>query len=561
MAVILALAAWLRLGNLDQESLFVDEYMHVHAASEILASGAPLLPDGRSYRRALPYTYLVAGSFRLFGISERSARLPSAIAGTLLVLAAFGVGWRWFGAPAGVLAAALVATAPPVVSTARLCRMYSVFELLYLAALFAYERGWEPHRKRPRGRLAWQLAAPLLLFASYRMHLLTASFAAATAVYWPVMLAWTRERVYAAYLLLGAGAAAVALTAGVVDVDHLLDAIEVPDWQQLRESQADFYTSTWAVVYPWLWWVAPPAAVYACWRYGRTGFLLACHFAVPMALCSLVFGRKELRYVSFLFPPLALLLAPVFVALAAALRDCWRREAPQWRSRPLWVRLLLPSLLLQAVALAAIAGAWPPLRASFYLRQRSFLPDWRGAYASVAAAARPGDALLAAVPLSAEYYLPRLGVRLVRSGSAAGGEASGLWLEAEPATWRFSLPELQRLIARHPRGWLVVEPAWFQADSLTAPEVRREIRERMQPVAVDLDPPVLVFHWNSRSSRRHDRTTPRHSEQADARNPTRPRPRARPRSAVARAMRDPSTSAPSLSTSTKFFAPRDDSPS
>lgn len=490
LALILGAQIWLRAGNLGENSLFVDEYFHVHAGQALLESGEPRLPGGGLYRRALPYTYVVAGFFHVFGVSEVSARLPSLIASSLLVLLVFAVGRLWFGNAAGLVAAAIVASAPPLALTARLCRMYAPFELFYLAALLAYERGWERDRIAD-GSLVWKLACPLLLYGSYRLHSLSANFAAAIAVYWVVMLVVARDRRYALYLAGATGAAVLAAAIGVVDVADLWRASTVKATWATAGKDAGFYTSVWAESYPGLWLIVAAAIPFACLRLGRRGILLTCQFVVPMLLLSLVFSRKEHRYATFLLPLLALLVAP-FLVWAAGQVAAWTRRLAQ-RSES---QVTLGLAVVLAVEFAAVTLAWftPSVLTSYALRSEPYMPNYRAAYARVAGLAEPGDLLLASVPSSAEYYLPRNGVALV--AGEAETRSPRPWLRWHPNTgWQQTLADLERSVAGHPRGWLITERGWFYNGTIVALPVRRFIESRMRAEPVDDAATVMVFRW------------------------------------------------------------------
>src|SRR3977135_1172752 len=56
----------------------------------------------------------VAAAYRLFGVSERSERLPIAIGGVVLIGTAFGLASLMAGTTAGLLAALVLASAPRV---------------------------------------------------------------------------------------------------------------------------------------------------------------------------------------------------------------------------------------------------------------------------------------------------------------------------------------------------------------------------------------------------------------------------------------------------------------
>ncbi len=489
LALILGGEIWLRGGNLGSNSFFVDEYFHVYAAQGLLEHGQPLMPGGGVYRRALPYSYAVAAFFKIFGVSEWSARLPSLIASSLLVLLVFAAGRCWFGVAAGLLAAAIVAVGPPLTFTARLCRMYAPFELLYLAALFAYERGWE-QKTIADGSPFWKIATPLLLYASYRMHSLTANFVPAIALYWVLMLATVGDRRYALYLLGAIGAVLLVWASGIIDVGSLWSgATAAPAWA-VRGKEFDFYVSAWAGAYRGLWWIVGAAVLFACARLGRRGVLLACQLVVPLTLLSLVFARKEQRYASFLFPLMALLVAPFLVWMVREIvawlrRTIWRSEAP--------VPFALKLVVAAQIAVLAIAWLAPSIRISYAMRS-AYMPDYRAAYARIAALAHPGDALFTSVGYSAVYYLGRDGVALQSPDAEAG--SPGLWLRwYRDGRWQQTLADLQRARRTQPRGWLVTEQGWFANDSIIAFPVRQFIGATMRPEPIEDGAGVMVFRW------------------------------------------------------------------
>ena len=61
----------------------------------------------------------VAASYRLFGVSEWSERLPIAVGGVVLIAATFGLGYLMGGNTAGLLAALVLASSPRVLLLAR----------------------------------------------------------------------------------------------------------------------------------------------------------------------------------------------------------------------------------------------------------------------------------------------------------------------------------------------------------------------------------------------------------------------------------------------------------
>ncbi|HSE84070.1 MAG TPA: glycosyltransferase family 39 protein [Thermodesulfobacteriota bacterium] len=114
-AILLILAFvgfYIRTIELGRANLSYVEPLHMYAAKSILETGKPILPSGLDYSRSQLYTNLVALSFRLFGLNEFAARLPSAIFGTLSIVLVFFIGKNFFGAASGLIAAFMMTCIP-----------------------------------------------------------------------------------------------------------------------------------------------------------------------------------------------------------------------------------------------------------------------------------------------------------------------------------------------------------------------------------------------------------------------------------------------------------------
>lgn len=115
IVLVAALASLLLLGSLSDSSLVGDEATYAAVAWDSLQSGSlfPQRLDKRLYFEKPPTTiWLVQLSFLVFGPTTFAARLPSAVAGLLLVLATLWLGRRWVGTGGGLLAALVLLTAP-----------------------------------------------------------------------------------------------------------------------------------------------------------------------------------------------------------------------------------------------------------------------------------------------------------------------------------------------------------------------------------------------------------------------------------------------------------------
>jgi 4-amino-4-deoxy-L-arabinose transferase-like glycosyltransferase len=94
---ILAIGAMLRFWGLGNVGLHGDEETMAMAAMALLNEGTTRLPSGMLYVRAPLHTWLMAAAIWLFGESEWSFQLPSALVGSFTGLAAYFMGRRFLG--------------------------------------------------------------------------------------------------------------------------------------------------------------------------------------------------------------------------------------------------------------------------------------------------------------------------------------------------------------------------------------------------------------------------------------------------------------------------------
>jgi 4-amino-4-deoxy-L-arabinose transferase-like glycosyltransferase len=132
-----------------------DEGRNAEVAREMLVSHDWLTP----HYDTLPYLdkpviffWLVAGSFRLFGTSERAARMPSALAALGTLLLVWLLACQMFGERIGLTAGIVFASSPLVIAFSRLVIFDMTLTLLVSVALAAF---WFA-RTASRGRRAFE---------------------------------------------------------------------------------------------------------------------------------------------------------------------------------------------------------------------------------------------------------------------------------------------------------------------------------------------------------------------------------------------------------------------
>jgi hypothetical protein len=140
IAVLVVLITKLYFFDLGSRQFWSDEYLHVFAAKSLATIGKPLLLSGKAYTRSILYTYLVAFSYKLFGVSEFTSRLPSIIIALFLFIAVFITTNKQSKKIYVAIIATLFLAADPVFYWwARACRMYILQSFVFfISALFFY---------------------------------------------------------------------------------------------------------------------------------------------------------------------------------------------------------------------------------------------------------------------------------------------------------------------------------------------------------------------------------------------------------------------------------------
>lgn len=139
LAALCALTFFFRLGY---PGIFdLDEGLYASATREMVLRGDYVTPrvNGEFFFEKPPLLYwLAAGFFQLFGRSELTARLPSALASTVVVFLIFALGRRYFNRTAAFYAAAMYALSPLVMGAARQMTTDAVLDLCVAGALLSF---------------------------------------------------------------------------------------------------------------------------------------------------------------------------------------------------------------------------------------------------------------------------------------------------------------------------------------------------------------------------------------------------------------------------------------
>jgi hypothetical protein len=165
-AILLALAAWVRLANLGVLGLQVDEGVQALAVGGWLDTGLPILPSGEVYQRSIPFTWLQAWSARFLGLGELALRLPAALFGVAAVAMTLALGRGLFDRRVGWAAAVFIALSAWEIELSRYGRSYTAFQVFYGLGFLCLYKAFNTGGRRARWRWGYAAAA----FAAIALH-------------------------------------------------------------------------------------------------------------------------------------------------------------------------------------------------------------------------------------------------------------------------------------------------------------------------------------------------------------------------------------------------------
>jgi Dolichyl-phosphate-mannose-protein mannosyltransferase len=393
-------------------SIWVDEAISIHQAHMSLGD---MLNNLRATDRHPPFHYLVLwATVRLFGDGELAVRAPSILATTALIPMLFVTGRELFDRRTGLVAAGLATTAPLIVWYGQEARMYALFMLFGVIALWAQARILRDGRTR-----YWVIYAAVTIALLYTHYFALIPIAIQQVVF--AVAAWKRASAGQPVrnLLTGCWLTWLALLVAAAPLAPFA-------YDQFSHSQAagmgfggapsagtplsipGSSASLYAILSNVVW---------AIWGYhaNSTMVRIAALWPLLMLLSLALMGQRRSSATRVV---LALALGPVLILLFVGLV---KRDLFEVRyfigAVPMMMLLLARSVAGRArrrlpalIATGALAGSMLLALADQQLNPnnpRDF--DFKGALARVQSQARPGDTLIYAPEYLRDvvsYYLP-----------------------------------------------------------------------------------------------------------------------------------------------------------
>jgi 4-amino-4-deoxy-L-arabinose transferase-like glycosyltransferase len=332
MNAVFAFAVFLNLYKLGNFGFWGDELYHVFAAKSLLENGTMCFPGGIEYTRSYPFTYLVALSFNLFGISEFSARLPSVFFGLLFLLCSTILVRRMDGGYTATIYGTIIGLSPFALQVARQCRMYTVFLFFFFFSIVFVWIAMNRIEKRCSSlpvfrhlHLAlWDIktvaalaVSAACLMAALLLHSLAVSMVVVLVIYCLGMLVHSAlnngmKMALNSIYILALFLCACGLIWAIIEhqrVASIIDkAFALPKWATYMKSEmsSNFYRYYLQNNFPAMFFIFPIALILLIKQKPALGILSFSCFIPIFLLHSFAFPLKQERYIYHVFPFFAL---------------------------------------------------------------------------------------------------------------------------------------------------------------------------------------------------------------------------------------------------------------
>lgn len=404
-----------------------DELHHVLGAQHLLETGRPVIVEGE-YVRGILHTWMVALSYKIFGESLASARLPTVLFVALVAPMLFVWVRREAGSLAAWLTAALFLTSPFAVEIAQFSRFYGLQIFSFAAGVMCVYYALVPGQTWWRSMALLAAAGALFALAIWLqvttfMGLVGVALWIAGSLVVKILLPPGLDHATRTRRLIGAlTVAGLLAAAAIVIVGEMQWAIERFRYTPLFSSRSvdDFwyYHLRFVLIYPTLWTLVGLLTIAAVICQPRLGWLAVTVFGVSFLLASFA-GQKAMRYFCYAQPFIAVIWGLGLAHVAPALSGWLQSSRIQLKRSGSGVVNLSDTATRALVFLALTSVV---LMNPFWLRTAAIIgnvalpgetpkTDWRAARDVLLPWIESSEIVITTEELGAIYFLGRSDVR------------------------------------------------------------------------------------------------------------------------------------------------------
>ncbi|MBR9923298.1 MAG: hypothetical protein GYB31_20900 [Bacteroidetes bacterium] len=514
---ILLLALFLRLIGVGDLSFWVDEYVHVIRARDVIQGNGPLFNEDNN---GILLTFFIIPLFKFFGMNEWTARLPSVLFGTASVGMVYLIGKRLFNKPTALIAALLSGCSLYLIYWSRLARNYAIFEFFFLLCLLLFLIYFKPQKLDTKKKRNLALVSlPITFILSLISHQLSFFFILSAGLYFllkGISSFWTKNaenknlfRVLGGISALGFAVMFIPAFGRLMQNSMQLILPErivkwvIPNWERLSSLMAEkpleafnVYKDVILYDYSYAWIIALGGLVWTFIKKPQTGVLLLCFLIFPFLLMSFIFREPSLpRYLIYLYP---LYLLPIAFALTEGSKLLLFKlpKVKKW-SPALAVLLFLPFIRGSEIKKLVQVVQKDNFIVDSKLSKWSFV-NWKDPAEYLKPLLQEGDVILATVPKAAAWYLDKPETEIIWFRQKEyDTEKKGYvdYKELPEKQHAYSPEGFRNILNTQKRGWFLAD--YYLDNVLTHPQAKTLVYQNLHyEKEASPDGSVRLFHWD-----------------------------------------------------------------
>ncbi|MFO7888939.1 MAG: glycosyltransferase family 39 protein [bacterium] len=537
LMVLLIIGGFLRLWNLAERSLWVDEVNTVFAAQSVLEMGKPLHPSGVTYRVTPLFNNCVAFTYQILHVDEATSRIPAAFFGIFAVILVFYCAKEVFDKSVGLFSAFLMTFSHFEIGWSRVARPYTLLQVFTLLIVIFFIKAFENQKIR-QNNFTNVIAKPTV-FQRIRHTLGEMSISLFWILPFIAVLGYSFFEINDLTIFVAVGLLGYLLFMGLVGLYWnkkykkiinkysvlsllvILGGVIYLFVSQNIQNDISFYlgyTPPWAVesspvsnsFYLFNFLISSlrfPLAVffflgciYLMSRRNCLGWILLWVFLTPLFLLSFVFTHRAPRYLFYVYPFFLMISSYGFINIV-------KNEITILKRDLVFKNKLIRYFIVAAFFTIFLISPWfrmgikIPFLGDGITNGAVTTDEWKEASKIVKDKAKEEDVIITSLPQVAYFYgiTSDYGlnwVNLNRAKINSFKDKDDQWIDIYVGIPCIeSLNELQQHVESNDRGWIVVTKYHFEHPRIIPPEVREYLINNFKNPLKTQRGTVVVFYW------------------------------------------------------------------
>lgn len=500
---------FLRIYHLSTQSFWIDEAISSNAAAALIQHGTPSFPSGVVYMRSILNTFLISLSFRIFDISEFSARFPSVIFGTLTIPLVYLIGNKLGNRKIALIAALFITFSVMEITWSRQARMYQQLQFFYLVSLyFFYEfnRNYQERKNKSKRNLSL-----VLTILSVTAAVLSHEFGYLLIL---VLVPWffivNFKEIKNNWKDLGYIISIVGFLIFILFLIFLISKFMKLDILRIisdllinnRFGSIDYLDAYLYILTDNLsvfFYLAIIGAVLHLKKNWMSTSLLIISFVIPFYFISYYVNMPATRYLYFIFPILLIFSSYFFVFLIELAQKYSENRSTKIGS--ILIAFVVCSMLLIMLSSPQVFMISP--QEDLDLGVNAPRADFKMAYNYIKENMHSNDVIIDTWPAVSLFYMGKSDYWLAFEAFGMGLGTNSLIVNSGSneiyanAPVIYNLDQLKEVAAKFDRGWIVIDnTAWIRI----SPDIQKFINDRFQLEASNGN--IMIYSWGLNNSQK-----------------------------------------------------------